>query len=196
MMEAMFSDPAWHSEPLLDEDGEPTSDVPVLGTLKIHVPLDTKKWPCYTYDDIDDPAEWTMLWPLGSYSFTIDHDIPAVDVQDIDDQPPVPDVKAVPGLTFDREGTPDSDHDLDSVSSEVESRPSLDPSFRECMDVVQDKNSPRLSSVDWLGVSLLPGVSVMDRGRPVRKSSAACWPGVGRTHPSEALEEWRPRKEF
>lgn len=194
MVEAVFSDTAWHSEPLVDQDS--IHDLPVLGTLKVHVPLasGSKKWPCYTYDDIDHPAEWTIIWPLGSHSFTIDHDITVIDIHDIDVRPPVPDVQAVPALFFDRDGTPESDVDSASVETS-DSRAPLDSTKRERMDVMQDK-SPRFLSVDWLGVSLLPGISVMDRGRPVRKSSAACWPGVGRTHPSEALEEWRPRKEF
>ncbi|TLD36351.1 Rho1 guanine nucleotide exchange factor 1 [Venturia nashicola] len=195
MVEAIFSDTAWHTEPFLDEDT--TRDPNVSGALKIHVPsvTESKTWPFYTYDNIDDPADWTVTWPLGSHSFTVDHDIAVVDTCDIDDQASVPELQAIPGLSFDREGTPESDADSVSLkTTESKSFLVLDPSKRERMDVVQDK-SPRLSSVDWLGVSLLPGVSVMDRGRPVRKSSAACWPGVGRTYPSEALEEWRPRKE-
>lgn len=192
----MFSDPAWHSEPLLDQ--ESTQDPTIPGVLKVHVPStpESKKWPCYAFDDIDDPADWTIIWPLGSHTFTIDHDIGVINVRDIDNKASSPDLQAVPGLLFDREGTPESDADSVSVGT-TESKPLLilDPSKRERMDVVHDK-SPRYPSVDWLGVSLLPGVSVMDRGRPVRKSSAACWPGVGRTHPSEALEEWRPKKEY
>lgn len=196
MVEAIFSDPAWHTEPVLDE--EHPQDPTISGALKVHVPsiAESRKWPCYTYDNFDDPADWTIAWPLGSHSFTIDHDIAVVDTRDIDNQESVPELQAIPGLSFDREGTPESDTDSVSLKT-TESKSFLvrDPSKRERMDVVQDK-SARFSSVDWLGVSLLPGVSVMDRGRPVRKSSAACWPGVGRTHPSEALEEWRPRKEF
>lgn len=195
-MESIFSDPAWHSEPCLDE--ESTQDPTTPGVLKVHVPstAESKKWPYYTYDNIDDPADWTITWPLGSHSFTIDHDIAVVDTRDIDGQASVPGLQAVPGLSFDREDTPESDADCVSIKT-TDSKPVLvlDPSKRPIMDVVQQE-SPRFSSVDWLGVSLLPGVSVMDRGRPVRKSSAACWPGVGRTHPSEALEEWRPRKEY
>jgi hypothetical protein len=34
-------------------------------------------------------------------------------------------------------------------------------------------------------------LSIMDRGRPVRKSSGACWPGVGREKGTEPAEEWR-----
>lgn len=184
-MEAMFSDSAWHSEPSLDQAA--ACEAHVSGTLKVHVSSDSKQWPCYTYDDVDDPTEWTILWPLGSHFFAIDHDTIVIEI--------APDYRSVPELSFDRELTPESDADFDSVSVEIESNPLLDLSKRERMDVEHDKSST-FASVDWLGVSLLPGISVMDRGRPVRKSSAACWPGVGRTHPSEALEEWRPRKEY
>jgi hypothetical protein len=42
------------------------------------------------------------------------------------------------------------------------------------------------------GPFILPlSVPMMDRGRPVRKSSAACWPGIGRTRGSQGLDEWR-----
>lgn len=37
--------------------------------------------------------------------------------------------------------------------------------------------------------------SVMDRGRPVRKSSGACWPGVGRELGTKPAEEWQIKKD-
>ena len=38
-------------------------------------------------------------------------------------------------------------------------------------------------------------LSIMDRGRPVRKSSASCWPGVGRELGTKPAEEWKRDKE-
>jgi hypothetical protein len=37
--------------------------------------------------------------------------------------------------------------------------------------------------------------SIMDRGRPVRKSSGACWPGVGRELGTRPAEEWQIKKD-
>jgi len=171
-------------------------DAAFWGTRNVAIASTVQDWPFIHADDEENPTEWTVTWHLGSHSFTIDEDM-VFDVHDPKNKISDPDLRTIPELYFDREGTPASDIDLESINIDLETGVLLDPSHREKMDVEHDRGS-KTSYKDWLGLGLgFPDtVSVMDRGRPVRKSSAACWPGVGRTYPSEPLEEWRPRKDY
>jgi hypothetical protein len=173
------------------------SYVDFWGSKSVPPSSSPKGWPSFRIHVEDNPTEWTVTWGLGPHTFSIDDDMMVFDVRDPAFKPYDPDLKSVPELSFDREPTPESDIDFDSISFNAESKALLDPSRRPKMDIERESGS-KASSSDWfsVGFGFLPGVSVMDRGRPVRKSSAACWPGVGRTHPSEPLEEWRPRKEY
>lgn len=166
-----------------------------------------RKWPAtyVKHDERQQPYEWTVHWSSGTHQFTIADD----------DAPPV--LSVSPHLAFFDHDEDSSPTTVTSITNEtpadreiysatrLPTSPTAASLFSSTPDAIPPLNIDKLprsstirnhyhhhaSRISSCSSTASSSLSIMDRGRPVRKSSAACWPGVGRTHGSQPAEEWK-----